>query len=130
MTVALEERTGNSEPAIAPAPRPPRFIVQHMGAGRCQLVDVLTDAGRSCDGVDYTDADAARAVRDRLNASAPYRIGAGVVPRCGCLAGLIGVIDKTHEIHPLQSVRVRFDRLAGATMWFFTEDLDPAGSAS
>jgi hypothetical protein len=43
----------------------PRFIVQHGTAGIRRVVSVET--GKSVDGIDYTDFESAKAVRDRLN---------------------------------------------------------------
>jgi hypothetical protein len=53
------------------AVRTPQFIVQHTWA--CHFRVVSADPagnGKSVDGVDYTDFDAAKTVRDRLNAEA------------------------------------------------------------
>lgn len=67
-TVASPVASGNSASVVTPAgPQSPRFVVQHTRPCRYQLVDKFASSTAKSVVGDYTDFDAARAERDRLN---------------------------------------------------------------
>lgn len=67
MTVSAPERTGKSAPDVTPAARNPRFIVQHTTPSHWQLVDVQASSTAKSVVAEYSDFEAAKATRDRLN---------------------------------------------------------------
>lgn len=75
MTVTAPERSGNSEPDVTPVGSNPRFIVQHTWPCRYQLVDGHASSTARSVVAAFTDFDAARAERDRLNAEYWAQVG-------------------------------------------------------